>query len=342
MTASSVLEAPPVIPTPKPKAQTDIRTEFGGTVEFSRVVPGFNVYEEAVKFADAATRTPVTLNKLVVADFERLIPQPSILVRHRDGKITAYPLPKGAAIMVKDGDVVPAGHVLALLRREITFSMTATPVAAAVVAPVAPIAPVAPVVAVSNFFGHDVAACFSKVKKSFKDYLIPTRLETVKSLFPGREISTIVDTDAPILLDVTLEDCQKGEPMNPRNCAGARAAKRVFDDAFIGGATSYLVTGTTAIRARNGEDLRTEIRAFDREAVEGPRKTFRPGTYHLGQFSPSDSIGYKKPKKTKNVSVADVLAAAAGTRTAEILDRPRTKRAPLPKTHLHEARLRVC
>ena len=190
-------------------------------------------------------------------------------------------------------------------------------------------------------------------KKSFKDYQRPTRLETVKSLFADREIDTLIDTDTLIHLEVTKEDCQRGEPLNPRNCAGAIAAKRVFDDAFIGGKTSYFITGTTAIRAKNTDELQVEIRAFDREAVEGPRKTFRPGTYHLRPFNPSKSIGYKKPKLTKEEKAElrateayerqlFIEAAAAGLPVADLIDVVKTKRTPVPKTHLNEARLRTC
>jgi DNA-directed RNA polymerase subunit beta' len=91
-----------------------ILTETAGSVKFDDLRPGLTI-EEQVDEVTGLSQDVVTLPP---GDEKH---QPAILVRDSSGKVRRkYLMPSRAHLMVKDGDEVSAGDVLAKIPRETT------------------------------------------------------------------------------------------------------------------------------------------------------------------------------------------------------------------------------
>jgi hypothetical protein len=111
---------------------------------------------------------------------------------------------------------------------------------------------------------------------------------SLRRLFPNLDYA--VDATKSIEVSVNKADCESAEPLNPTECALAKAAKREFhaDAAVIGMSASYIIKGNKAIRYQTPESVRREIVSFDRHS------DFEPGTYSLPPKCPSLRLGHKK------------------------------------------------
>lgn len=111
---------------------------------------------------------------------------------------------------------------------------------------------------------------------------------SIRRAFP--QVKTIIDAKKPITIHVNSNDCNKAEPLNPSECALARATKREFkvDAAVIGISSSYIIKGNKAIRFATPEAVQREIVSFDRHS------DFQPGDYTLVPKSPSSSLEKQK------------------------------------------------
>lgn len=118
---------------------------------------------------------------------------------------------------------------------------------------------------------------------------------SIRRAFP--QVEQVIDAKSPVIVHVTDKDCKNAEPLNPAECAMARAAKREFkvDAAVIGLSSSYLIKGKKAIRFNTGEAIAREIVSFDRHS------DFQPGTYTLVPKSRTDSFKYHKEYDKKRV-----------------------------------------
>ena len=129
------------------------------------------------------------------------------------------------------------------------------------------------------------------MKKQKKTIKLP---RSIKRMFPN--VTTIIDAKMPISVHVKDSDCKNAEPLNPKECAMARAAKREYkvDAAVIGISTSYIIKGNKATRFETPESVRREIVSFDRHS------DFEPVDYYLTPKSPSTRLGVhaKSGKKT--------------------------------------------
>lgn len=101
------------------------------------------------------------------------------------------------------------------------------------------------------------------------------------------QVTTVIDAKTPIEVHVKESDCKSAEPLNPQECALARATKREFkaDAVVIGIAASYIIKGKKAIRFRTTGPIQREIVSFDRHS------DFQPGDYNLVPVSPSNRFG---------------------------------------------------
>ena len=126
--------------------------------------------------------------------------------------------------------------------------------------------------------------------KKTKKSILPPR--SIRRMFP--QVETVIDAKHAVDVHVKDTDCKSAEPLNPRECALARAAKREFkvDAAVIGLSSSYLIKGKKAIRFNTPDSVQREIVSFDRHS------DFQPGVYHLPPKPPSNSFGVKKTSKT--------------------------------------------
>src|SRR5262245_17263448 len=118
----------------------------------------------------------------------------------------------------------------------------------------------------------------SKTKFSHSLYI-------VRRFYP--KVTTVVDADNPVTVEVTFHDNNHGAVKSHRTCALAIACKRFFkaDGVIIGQGTSYIVHGTMATRFKNTETVTREIVSFDRKAG------FDVGRYNLSPPSPCNRIG---------------------------------------------------
>jgi hypothetical protein len=107
---------------------------------------------------------------------------------------------------------------------------------------------------------------------------------SIRKAFP--QVQYVVDADKPMIVRVRKTDCDHAVPLDPSECALAKAAKREFhaDAAVIGLSTSYVIKGNTAIRFESGERVAREIVSFDRHS------DFAPGTYQLSPKSPTQKF----------------------------------------------------
>jgi hypothetical protein len=104
---------------------------------------------------------------------------------------------------------------------------------------------------------------------------MPRVLEIIHKYHP--EVKTVVDAKRAVRVDVTSEDCAKGNKKAPNLCAMARAFEREknYDGAIISTTVSYLIRGDKATRFMTPESVAREIISFDRHA------DFTPGRYTL-------------------------------------------------------------
>ena len=116
---------------------------------------------------------------------------------------------------------------------------------------------------------------------------------SIRRAFP--QVTSVVDADGSVEVHVGKKDCDTAEPLNSRECALARAAKREFkvDAAVIGISTSYLIKGTKAIRFNTPPSVAREIVSFDRHS------DFQPGTYKLHPKPPTMRLGHRPGGKKK-------------------------------------------
>src|SRR5690348_14423454 len=119
-----------------------------------------------------------------------------------------------------------------------------------------------------------------------KSKLNATKLpRSIKRLFP--EVTECYDSDRPVDVDVSKKDVRDSKPLDPTQCAMAKAFKRStnVDAAIIGIGSSYLIKGKTAIRFKTPNSVRTEIVGFDRYG------DFEEGHYYLAPFSAGNRLG---------------------------------------------------
>lgn len=123
------------------------------------------------------------------------------------------------------------------------------------------------------------------VKKTKKNQInLPI---SVRRAFPQVEFA--YDADKPVEISVDAKDCKAAEPLNPTECALAKAARRELkaDGVIIGMSSSYLIKGNIAIRFDTPQSVQREIVSFDRHS------DFAPGDYYLTPKSPSQRLGHK-------------------------------------------------
>lgn len=108
---------------------------------------------------------------------------------------------------------------------------------------------------------------------------------SVRKMFPN--VTSCVDSDSPIEIDVARGDVARGRKKEGDACAMARAICRqeAADGAIVGLSSSYIIKGNKAIRYITPTTVGREITSFDRH------ETFEPGTYHLSPVSKSRKLG---------------------------------------------------
>jgi len=89
-----------------------ILTDGSGTIRFKDIVEGLTVHEEV----DEVTG----MSRLIIVDSSDEKKQPNIEVKLKDGSTRRYHMPSRAHLMVRDGEDVVAGDVLAKIPRETT------------------------------------------------------------------------------------------------------------------------------------------------------------------------------------------------------------------------------
>lgn len=120
---------------------------------------------------------------------------------------------------------------------------------------------------------------------------MPTPKQIIKRHFP--HVTRIVDSERTLDVSVTPADTESAKPLDPENCALARACVRqkIADAAIIGMAYSYLIRGNTAVRYKTSVAVAREITAFDRHLQ------FAPGVdYKLSKVSASQQLGSQRIK----------------------------------------------
>lgn len=107
---------------------------------------------------------------------------------------------------------------------------------------------------------------------------------SIRRAFP--QVENIVDAKNSVSIHVKDSDCKSAEPLNPSECALARATKREFkvDAVVIGLSTSYIIKGKKAIRFQTPTAVQREIVSFDRHS------DFQPGNYYLVPKAESNSL----------------------------------------------------
>jgi hypothetical protein len=117
---------------------------------------------------------------------------------------------------------------------------------------------------------------------------MPTALQLIHKYYP--EVKTIVDAKRVVRVDVSPEDCTKGNKKAPNTCAMARAFEREknYDGAIISMSVSYLIRGEKATRFMTPEAVSREIVSFDRNA------DFAPGRYSLNPPSEKETLVGKR------------------------------------------------
>lgn len=110
-------------------------------------------------------------------------------------------------------------------------------------------------------------------------------LALIKQYFP--KVTTLIDATAPVLVEVTTEDSQKGKPKDPALCVFARACYRELkaDGVMIGLTTAYVIKHKQAIRFKNPSSLQREIVVLDRGSK------FAPGLYQISPCNPAARLG---------------------------------------------------
>lgn len=103
----------------------------------------------------------------------------------------------------------------------------------------------------------------------------------VRDAFP--QAKTVSDSTKGIFVAVRARDRRTAVTNDPSACAMARACQREqqADGAWIGIATSYLLTGSHLTRYRTPQSVAREIVSFDRH------QDFAPGVYGLAAVPPS-------------------------------------------------------
>lgn len=119
-----------------------------------------------------------------------------------------------------------------------------------------------------------------------------TALTMVQKYYPG--VTTVRDAKRPRVIQVTPEDCKRGNKKEPADCALAKAFKRKFDGAIISTSKSYLIKGKIALRYDTPESVSREVISFDRN------HNFEPGQYHLAPVAKANKLGARnRPQYSK-------------------------------------------
>lgn len=115
----------------------------------------------------------------------------------------------------------------------------------------------------------------------------------IRRAFPN--VTQVIDAKRAVEISVNAKDCKTGEPLNPLECALARAVKRQFhaDAAVIGLGASYIIKENKATRFHTPERIRREIVSFDRH------NDFAEGSYILVPKSPALKLGTTHVSKDK-------------------------------------------
>ena len=130
-----------------------------------------------------------------------------------------------------------------------------------------------------------------------KKRTVTTLPRSVKKLFP--QVTECFDSDRAVNIDVKQSDVNRSKPLDPTECAVAKAFKREthVEAAIVGMHYAYLIKGKTAVRFAVPESIRRELTSFDRSG------DFDPGTYYLIPPQPSKRLGQRKSgKKSKEAS----------------------------------------
>lgn len=110
-----------------------------------------------------------------------------------------------------------------------------------------------------------------------------TALDIVQIYHP--EVTSVRDARKNVSIEVTAEDCRKGNSKSPSACAMAKAFCRTYDGAIISIGSAYLIKGKKALRYKTPGTVGREIVSFDRNT------NFSPGKYHLAAPAPSMRLG---------------------------------------------------
>ncbi len=107
----------------------------------------------------------------------------------------------------------------------------------------------------------------------------------------------VVDAKKPVILEITAHDLRVGKKRRPDCCVAAEACKRQFGvkRAIAQLSRIYIEEPKRWIRYVTPGGLRNEIISFDRG-----NNWSGVGEYRLAPFNPSNRLGVKKHKKTKN------------------------------------------
>ncbi len=119
----------------------------------------------------------------------------------------------------------------------------------------------------------------AKVVKKFK-----TATATGRILKDGH---TILDSDVPLVLNITEEHVKRAKCGDPSQCVVAQALRDHYGPAvsgfWVAGAISKIFLGMTIIRFSTPASLRHALRNFDKSAPKGKRGKWDlpPGKYSL-------------------------------------------------------------
>lgn len=130
-----------------------------------------------------------------------------------------------------------------------------------------------------------------------RNKLTVTKLpRSVSDMFPN--VTECYDSDRAIDIEVSNIDIHDSKPLDPTDCAIAKAFKREahVDAAIIGISSSYLIKGHTAIRFKTPIAVRGEIINFDRHG------DFQEGHYYLIPPSVSKKLGQYNSGSKENTT----------------------------------------
>jgi len=162
---------------------------------------------------------------------------------------------------------------------------------------------------VNNYFNPTTKELnMTNKPKKVRKFKLP---RSIQKMYPKVEYA--IDAHAPVHVSVNAKDCTTAEPLNPMECALARATKRELkvDGVIIGLSTSYIIKGNKATRFATPMAVQRELVSFDRHS------DFAPGDYHLIPKPPSNRFGkdtHKSNRGGKNKSATRKVHTSARVR----------------------------